>query len=225
MSTNLEYRAWERQKKRDRRRQASETQREKGRQRSRAIDKKTKETFFVPRTTWKFCNGGDKMRNATGHQCNENILSETKICKRRAPASPLYGSPPGEANHHLFHLIFRNVNDFRWQVSRWEMMVSWHSCAFISWEKSRELTHFIFLLSLKLHDSKFMLNFIICVCVFFLLWYKCSSGLRTVPRSVKSKADHSRSEETVSKSEKPSYWNSREDKGDREGIPHTHPIP
>ena len=39
------------------------------------------------------------------------------------------------------------------------------------------------------------------------LWYKCSVGLRTVPRSVKSKADHSRLEETVSKRKNPSYWN------------------
>ena len=42
---------------------------------------------------------------------------------------------------------------------RWEVMVSWHSCTFISWEKPRELTHFIFLLlSLMLHDSKLMLK-------------------------------------------------------------------
>ena len=42
-----------------------------------------------------------------------NNRSETKICKRRAPTSLLYGSPPGEADHHLFHLIFRKVNDDR----------------------------------------------------------------------------------------------------------------
>ena len=39
------------------------------------------------------------------------------------------------------------------------------------------------------------------------LWCKCSVGLRTVPRSVKSKAGHSRLEETVSKRKKSSYWN------------------
>ena len=39
MSTNLEYRAGERQKNRESRRQASEAQQEKGRQRSRARDK------------------------------------------------------------------------------------------------------------------------------------------------------------------------------------------
>ena len=43
MSTNLEYRARERQRKRESRRQASEAQRE----------KKTKETFFVGRTNQK----------------------------------------------------------------------------------------------------------------------------------------------------------------------------
>ena len=49
MSTNLEYRAGERLRKRESGRHASEAQREKGRQRSRARDKKTKETFFC----WK----------------------------------------------------------------------------------------------------------------------------------------------------------------------------
>ena len=41
-----------------------------------------------------------------------NNRSETKICKRRAPTSLLYGGPPGEANHYLFHLIFRKVTDY-----------------------------------------------------------------------------------------------------------------
>ena len=72
-------------------------------------------------------------------------------------------------------LIFRLVNDYHllrvsgsaslssdfdgWQISLWEVMVSWHSCTFISWEKLLELPHFIFLLlSLMLHDSKLMLK-------------------------------------------------------------------
>ena len=48
MSTNLEYRARERQRKREStcRRQTSEAQREKGRQRSRARDKKG-DIFFL----------------------------------------------------------------------------------------------------------------------------------------------------------------------------------
>ena len=46
MSTNLEYRSGERQRKRESRRWASEDQREKGRQRSRARDKKQRRHFF-----------------------------------------------------------------------------------------------------------------------------------------------------------------------------------
>ena len=38
------------------------------------------------------------------------------------------------------------------------MVSCWHSCTNISWEKPRELPHFIFFLSLKLHDSKLMLK-------------------------------------------------------------------
>ena len=51
MSTNLKYRARETQGKRESRRQASEAQREKGQQRSRARDKKQRRHFFVGRTT------------------------------------------------------------------------------------------------------------------------------------------------------------------------------
>ena len=53
MSTNLEYRAGERPRKRESRRQASEAQREKGRQswRSRARDKKQMRHFFAGNTT------------------------------------------------------------------------------------------------------------------------------------------------------------------------------
>ena len=48
--TNLEYRVRGRQRKRESRRKVNEPQLEKGRQRSRAREK-TKETFFVGRTT------------------------------------------------------------------------------------------------------------------------------------------------------------------------------
>ena len=61
MSKNLEYRAGERQRKRESQAagQRSST-RNSRRQRSRAREKKTKETFFVVgRTTWKFCSGGE----------------------------------------------------------------------------------------------------------------------------------------------------------------------
>ena len=69
MSTNLEFRARETQRKRESRRHANEAQLEKGRQRFRAREKKQRRHFFVGRTTWKFCNGGDTMRNTSGHQC------------------------------------------------------------------------------------------------------------------------------------------------------------
>ena len=58
--------------------QASEAQREKGRQRSRAKDKKRKETFFVGRATLKFFSGGDKIRNASGHQCKMKMSGSEK---------------------------------------------------------------------------------------------------------------------------------------------------
>ena len=47
MSTNLEYRSTERQRKRESGGQASETQREKGRQRSRGRDKKQRRHFLM----------------------------------------------------------------------------------------------------------------------------------------------------------------------------------
>ena len=47
MSPDLEYRARERQRKRESRRQASEAQIEKGQQISRARDKKQRRHFFV----------------------------------------------------------------------------------------------------------------------------------------------------------------------------------
>ena len=81
MATNLEYRAGERVRKTDSRRQASEALRGKGRLRSGTRDKKG-DTFFVGRATLKFCSGGDKMRNASGHQSNAKVKmggSELKV--------------------------------------------------------------------------------------------------------------------------------------------------
>ena len=80
MSTNFEYyyRAREKQRKRESGWQASEAQREKGRQGLRARDKKPKETFFVGRTTGKFCSSIDKMRNASGNQCKVKIAAVKK---------------------------------------------------------------------------------------------------------------------------------------------------
>ena len=51
MSTNLDDRERERQRKQESEPQASEAQREKGRQGLRARDKKQKRHFFVGRTT------------------------------------------------------------------------------------------------------------------------------------------------------------------------------
>ena len=49
------------------------------RQRARAGDKKkTKETHFVGRLTWKFYSGGEKMINASGHQ-GENERQGKKV--------------------------------------------------------------------------------------------------------------------------------------------------
>ena len=75
LSTKLENR--EGQRKRGSRRQASEAQREKERRRaSRARDKKQRR-IFVGR---KFCRGGEKMRNASGHR-GENEGQWEKVNK------------------------------------------------------------------------------------------------------------------------------------------------
>ena len=65
MSKNLEYRERQRQRKRESRRQVSEAQPEKERQRARARDKKQRRQFLLGE---EFCSGGEKMRNASGHQ-------------------------------------------------------------------------------------------------------------------------------------------------------------
>ena len=86
MSTNLEYRASERQGKRKSRRQASEAQREKGQLRYIVWDK-AKETFFVGRTKWKFCSGDEKIRNPSGHQCMVKMSGSGKKKTKREHSS------------------------------------------------------------------------------------------------------------------------------------------
>ena len=73
MSTNLEYRA------RESAWQASEAQREKGRQGFRARDK-TKKTYLCSKNNVKilYSSGGDKMRNASGHQCKVKMSGSEK---------------------------------------------------------------------------------------------------------------------------------------------------
>ena len=83
MSTNLEYRARETPRKRESGRQASEAQRENGRHRFGAREKKQRRHFFVGRTTRKFGNGGDKMRNASGHQCRMKMSGRGKIVNEK----------------------------------------------------------------------------------------------------------------------------------------------
>ena len=41
-------------------------------------DKNKGDISFVGRTTWKFCSGGDKMRNASGHQCKVKMNGSEK---------------------------------------------------------------------------------------------------------------------------------------------------
>ena len=60
MSTHLENRERERQRKGDGEATASEAQREKEQER----DRKNKGDIFCWRNIMKFCNGGEKMRNA-----------------------------------------------------------------------------------------------------------------------------------------------------------------
>ena len=81
MLTNLECR--ERQRKRESRRQASKAQREKERQTVRARDKfvknfvKTKETFLLLKEQQEnFVAAVLKIRNASGHQCENERQSE-----------------------------------------------------------------------------------------------------------------------------------------------------
>ena len=64
MSTNLEYR----ERERGSRRQATEAQREKERPRARARDKKQRRHFWLEEQHENFVEGGEKMRNASGHQ-------------------------------------------------------------------------------------------------------------------------------------------------------------
>ena len=44
---------------------------------------KTKETFFVGRITRKFCSGGNKIRNASGHQCKVKMSGSEKKANKK----------------------------------------------------------------------------------------------------------------------------------------------
>ena len=43
---------------------------------------KNKGDIFGGRTTWKFCSGGDKKRNASGRQCKEKMSGSEKKSER-----------------------------------------------------------------------------------------------------------------------------------------------
>ena len=64
MSTNLENRERERQRKRESRGQAGEAQQEKS---NKELEREIKNKG-IGTTTSKFCSGGEKMRNASGDQ-------------------------------------------------------------------------------------------------------------------------------------------------------------
>ena len=40
------------------------------------------DSFFVGKTTWKFCSGGEKMRNPSGHQCKVKMSGSEKKIER-----------------------------------------------------------------------------------------------------------------------------------------------
>ena len=72
MSTNLEYRARERQKKREK----AADQRKGDGDLERQI--KTKEKFFCWKNNMIICSSGNKMRNASGHQCKKKMSGSEK---------------------------------------------------------------------------------------------------------------------------------------------------
>ena len=79
MSTNLEYRAGEREKEKVGGRPAKLNEKKGDRDLVREI--KNKGDIFDGRTTWKFCSSGDKIRNDSGHQSKVKMSagSEKKV--------------------------------------------------------------------------------------------------------------------------------------------------
>ena len=69
MSTNLEYIEQEKDREKEKvgGRPANLNEKKGNRDLEREI-KNNGDSFFVGKTTWKFCSGGEKMRNASGHQ-------------------------------------------------------------------------------------------------------------------------------------------------------------
>ena len=88
LSTNLEYRARERHRKKKVGGRPAELNEKKG---DRELERETtKETFFDGRTTWQFCGGGEKIRNASGHRCKVKMSgSEKKVDKNKYDISSM----------------------------------------------------------------------------------------------------------------------------------------
>ena len=83
MSTNLEYRERNREKEKVGYRSGKLNEKTSDREPEQEI--KTKESNFVEKTTWKFCSGCGKMRNARGHNKKKMKMSgsEKKVNKKR----------------------------------------------------------------------------------------------------------------------------------------------
>ena len=131
----------------------------------------------------------------------------------------------GKADHDLFHLIFRKVHDYhllrvlallhfrlRWMTAF--MMRSDGVLTFVYFYQLGKTgwTSTLYFLVTFTDVARFEINVetLLFACANFVinyLRYKSSLGLRTVSWSVKTKADHSWWEETVSKRKKTSNWN------------------
>ena len=78
MSTNLEYRARERQRKRESRRQASEAQREKDDRDLEREIKKQRRHFLLEEQHENVVAAVTKLRNASGQQCKVKMSGSEK---------------------------------------------------------------------------------------------------------------------------------------------------
>ena len=78
MSTNLEYRARERQRKRESRRQASEAQREKDDRDLEREIKKQRRHFLLEEQHENVVAAVTKMRNASGQHCKVKMSGSEK---------------------------------------------------------------------------------------------------------------------------------------------------
>ena len=79
MSTNLEYRASRKDREKEKvGGRPAKLNEKKGDRDLEQRDEKQSKHFFVERTRWKFCSVGDKMRNASDHQCKVKMSGREK---------------------------------------------------------------------------------------------------------------------------------------------------